>query len=151
MAMVQDRLFVDALAERLSRITPNSQRVWGTMTPHEMLCHLSDSFRAMTGDRAVSGAKWSPLRRRVFKWIAFRTPLPWPRGIETRPEVNPHRTGTKPLEFERDRAALLAVMRRFVAPDCRYAPHPMFGELTREEWMIWTFRHVDHHLRQFGQ
>ena len=151
MPAIQHLSFVDALAERLSRITPNSPRVWGTMTPHEMLCHLSDSFHAMLGERPVSSGNWSAPRRAVFKWIAFRTPLPWPKGIKTRPEVNPHRTGTKPMEFERDRADLLAVMRRFVAADSRFAPHPMFGEMTRDEWMIWTFRHVDHHLRQFGQ
>jgi hypothetical protein len=121
------------------------------MTPHEMLCHLSDSFRGMLGERQVSSANWSPLRRYVFKWIAFHTPLPWPKGIDTLPEVNPHRAGTKPIEFERDRSELLAVMRRFVAADARYVPHPMFGEMTRDEWLIWTFRHVDHHLRQFGR
>jgi len=150
-ATVQDLSFVDALAGRLSRLTPDSQRVWGTMTPHEMLCHLSDSFHGMLGERPVSSGNWSLLRRRVFKWIALHTQLPWPKGIDTRPEVNPHRTGTRPIEFERDRAELLTVMRRFVAPDSRYVPHPMFGEMTRDEWMTWTFRHVDHHLRQFGQ
>ena len=147
----QDAAFVEALAERLSRVTPDSRRVWGTMTPHEMICHLSDSFHAMLGERHGSSANWSPLRRTVFKWIAIHTPLPWPRGIPTIAEVNPHRAGTKPDVFERDRAQLLRVMRRFVAQDSRYAPHPMFGEMTRDEWMIWTFRHVDHHLRQFGQ
>jgi len=148
---VQDLTFVDALSDRLSRLTPDSRRVWGTMTPHEMLCHLSDSFHGMLGERQVSSANWSPLRRVVFKWVAFHTPLPWPRGIPTLKEVNPHRDGTKPSAFEHDRAQLLLVMRRFVAPDSRHVPHPMFGEMTREEWMIWTFRHVDHHLRQFGQ
>ena len=151
MTTVEDLVFVDALAERLSRLMPDSRRVWGTMTPHEMLCHLSDSFLGMLGERHVSSANWSRPRRTVFRWIAFHTPLPWPRGIPTLAEVNPHRAGTRPDVFERDREQLLLVMRRFVAPDSRYAPHPMFGDLTREEWMIWTFRHVDHHLRQFGQ
>ena len=134
MAAVQDLTFVDALAERLSRVTPDSRRVWGTMTPHEMLCHLSDSFHSMLGERRVSSANWSRLRRTVSKWVAFHTPLPWPRGIPTLAEVNPHRAGTKPSVFERDRTELLLVMRRFVAPDNRYAPHPMFGEMTRDEY-----------------
>ena len=150
MATVQDLSFVDTLAVRLSRLTPDSQRVWGTMTPHEMLCHLSDSFHGMLGERSVSSANWSPLRRHVFKWIAIHTPLPWPKGVPTLPEVNPHCDGTKPSDFERNRAELLTVMQRFVAPDSRYVPHPMFGAMTRDEWMTWTFRHVDHHLRQFG-
>ena len=40
--------------------------------------------------------------------------------------------------------------RRFVQPDTRCGPHQVFGELTRNEWMIWGYRHLDHHLRQFG-
>jgi hypothetical protein len=148
--IIEDLSCVDALAQRVAGVTADSRRRWGKMTPHEMLCHLSDSFRAMLGERHVSSANWSRPRRVVFKWIALHTPLPWPRGIPTLAEVNPQRKGTRPSVFERDRTELLLVMRRFVAPDSRYAPHPMFGELTRDEWMIWTFRHVDHHLRQFG-
>lgn len=30
------------------------------------------------------------------------------------------------------------------------ATHPVFGPLTRDEWMIRAYRHVDHHLRQFA-
>jgi hypothetical protein len=41
-------------------------------------------------------------------------------------------------------------MHRFVSPDSRYAAHPMFGPLTRREWMLWGYRHMDHHFRQFG-
>ena len=44
----------------------------------------------------------------------------------------------------------MALLRRFVAPGARYARHPTMGELTREEWMIWGWRHTDHHLRQFA-
>jgi hypothetical protein len=64
--------------------------------------------------------------------------------------VNPHREGTRPLEFDRDRADLVTLLRRFTAPDAVYAAHPMFGSMSRDEWMVWTFRHMDHHLRQFG-
>jgi hypothetical protein len=120
------------------------------MTPHEMVCHLSDSFHAVLGERPVSAAPWAPWRQRFMKWVALRTPLPWPKGIPTMAEVNPRVRGTRPVAFETDRAALLAVMRRFVAPGTQYGRHPMFGTMTYDEALIWTFRHVDHHLRQFG-
>jgi hypothetical protein len=147
-AQSPDRVAV--LETRLLTVTPQSPRQWGSMSPHEMICHLTDSFRAMLGQRPVSATAWSPLRRRLVRLIALHTPLPWPKGIDTMPEVNPRRQGTRPSTFEDDRAQLLTVMRQFVAPDARYAPHPMFGTLTRQEWLTWTFRHVDHHLRQFG-
>ena len=141
---------VDSLEARLRRLTPETARRWGTMTASEMVCHLSDSFLALLGERPVSAAAWPRWRQRLTKWIAFRTPLPWPQGIATMPEVNPKLQGTRPAAFEADRDALLVLMRRFVSPSTRYAPHPMFGMLTRDEALIWTFRHVDHHLRQFG-
>ena len=143
--------FLPSLESRLAQLTPTTGRRWGQMTPHEMICHLSDSFLAMLGERNVDRSfAWSPLRQRVTRFVALQTPLPWPKGVPTLPEVNPHRAGTRPVEFERDRTALMAAMRRFVAPDARYAAHPMFGTMSHHHWMQWTFRHVDHHLRQFG-
>lgn len=128
----------------------DSARRWGTLTSHEMLCHLSDSFLGVMGERPFSAVDtwWS---RNVIKWIAIHTSLPWPHGVPTRPEVDPKRGGTKPIEFERDRAKTIELLRRFVRPDTRCAPHPIFGTMTRDEWMLWGYGHCDHHLRQFGQ
>jgi len=140
---------VDELRRRLARLEPASARQWGTMTPHEMLCHLGDSFLAVLGDRpASSNETW--LSRTVVKWIALQTSLPWPHGVPTRPEVDQKIGGTKPVEFERDRKSVFDLLQRFVRPDTRYGRHPGFGAMTRDEWMLWAYGHVDHHLRQFG-
>lgn len=141
---------VDELILRLERVQADSARRWGTLTPHEMLCHLSDSFLGVMGERPVSAVDtwWS---RNVIKWIAIHTSLPWPEGVPTRPEVDPKRGGTRPIEFERDRAKTIELLRRFVRPDTNRAPHPVFGVMTRDEWMLWGYGHCDHHLRQFGQ
>jgi len=140
---------VDELVLRLGRVQPASTRQWGTMTPHEMLCHLGDSFSAVLGERTASpNDTW--FSRTVVKWIALHTSLTWPQGVPTRPEVNPKENGTRPVEFERDRARVLELMRSFVRPAAQRAHHPTFGALTRDEWMRWAYAHVDHHLRQFG-
>jgi hypothetical protein len=140
---------VDELVRRLGQLQPASTRQWGTMTPHEMLCHLGDSFQAVLGERQASSQEtW--LSRTVVKYIALHTSLPWPQGIPTRPEVDPKREGTRPAEFERDRARVLECLGRFVKPDTRYGRHPGFGAMRRDEWMLWGYAHVDHHLRQFG-
>jgi hypothetical protein len=140
---------IDELIVRLGRLEPTSQRRWGTMTAHEMLCHLADSFAAVLGDiRASSNETW--LSRTVVKWIALHTSLPWPEGVPTRPEVDPKRQGTKPFEFERDRTRVVELLQRFVRPDTRCVRHPGFGAMTREEWLLWGYGHLDHHLRQFG-
>ena len=41
-------------------------------------------------------------------------------------------------------------LRDFVLPYTRCGRHPVFGGMTREEWLLWGYAHVDHHLRQFG-
>jgi hypothetical protein len=28
--------------------------------------------------------------------------------------------------------------------------HPVFGKLTKEQWSKATWKHIDHHLKQFG-
>ena len=145
-----DVAFAGRLEQRLSRLTPDTVRQWGSMNAHEMVCHLADSFSAMLGERTTSDMGWPRWRGHLVRFIALHTPLPWPKGVKTLPEVNPHHAGTRPQQFETDHARLLTLMRRFVAPEARYASHPMFGTMSRQEWMIWTFRHVDHHLRQFG-
>jgi hypothetical protein len=77
----------------------------------------------------------------------------WPRGrIRTVPEAEQGVGGTPPIEFERDRAELIALMARFVtaASTERCSTHPIFGPMSVDLWGRWGYRHMDHHLRQFG-
>ena len=150
MSSIASSSTLNALVTRLERVEPSSQRRWGRMDAHEMLCHLADSFRAMLGERAASTMPASRLSRTIIKFIAIHSPLPWPKGVPTRPEVNPLEQGTRPAVFEEDRQAVIALMRRFAEPGAQYGSHPMFGRMRRSEWLTWAYRHVDHHLRQFG-
>lgn len=139
----------DALVQRLGTLHDKRPRAWGKMTPHEMVCHLTDVFQVALGERPC--ARQDTWARRTFvRRIALHTSLPWPTEMPTMPEVDQGRHGTRPGEFAADLARLIALVRRFDAPDTRYAAHPMMGPLTREEWLVWGFRHTDHHLRQFA-
>ena len=139
-----------ALAARLRRLAPDSPRQWGRMTPHQAVCHLSDSFRAIMGDKSASSIA-TPFSRTVIKWIALNAPMKWPPGVKTMPEVDQEVGGTKPVEFARDRHDLEALMEQFAVKQGReLQPHPMFGRMTTEQWQRWGWLHMDHHLRQFG-
>jgi Protein of unknown function (DUF1569) len=140
-----------ALLERLRTIHPDSPRQWGKMSPHEMVCHLSDAFRMVIGHKAVSPAT-SLVQRTVVKWIALYAPMPWPSGILTRPEIEQGVGGTCPGEFATDIKELMLLVDAFATQDPRvdWPPHPIFGPLTRKAWLRWGYLHMDHHLRQFG-
>jgi hypothetical protein len=140
---------LDALVERLGKLHDKRPRAWGKMTAHEMLCHLGDSFAGVLGERTIAPVgTWA--QRTIVKYIALHTNLAWPKGVKTRPEVDQAIGGTKPVDFQQDRERTIALLRRFAASGATHAEHPIFGPLTREEWMIWGYRHVDHHLRQFA-
>ena len=139
-----------SLVARLQRLEPDSPRRWGRMTPHQAMCHLSDSFRSMMGTEPISSVS-TLLNRTLVKWIALRAPMPWPHGVQTRPEVDQEIGGTRPVAFAADRHALEVLIEQFARRTGHdLQPHPIFGRLSTDEWQRWGYRHVDHHLRQFG-
>jgi hypothetical protein len=140
--------------DRIQRLNPNANAKWGRMSAPQMVCHLNDSFRAGMGEKYASPSA-GLLQRTLVKWIALHTPFRWPSGVPTRPEIEQGRGGTPPGEWDCDRAELLRLLDAFASrPDSgqhpAFAAHPTFGKLDDREWLIWSYRHVDHHLRQFG-
>ncbi|MBZ5721384.1 MAG: DUF1569 domain-containing protein [Acidobacteriia bacterium] len=138
------------IVARLQTLRPTSMRRWGKMSVLQMVCHLSDSFRGPMGEKALTPANW--LARGMMKWFALWVPIPWPKGVKTRPEMDPQLGGTQPVDFESDLGELRRLLDRFTAQprDFQFKPHPIFGEMSDPEWMRWGYLHMDHHLRQFG-
>ena len=133
---------------RLQQVRVDSARQWGKMNAHQMLMHLSDAFRNVLGDRPTNWrGNW--FTKTVLKFIALQVPLKWPHGVKTSPEADQEIGGTKPVEFAQDRAECEAWLHRFLTTT-DFVRHPMFGEMTKAEWMRWGYLHCDHHLRQFG-
>lgn len=151
MKSLDNQTQVQELLQRLDNIAPQSQRQWGKMTPHQMICHLNDSFKLAMGDREIS-AQGNFFTRTLVRWAALHVPLQWPKGVKTMPEIDQQLGGTKPLEFEKDMLELKELINRFVRQnrDFQWQAHAVFGEMSEAEWLRWGYLHVDHHLRQFG-
>jgi hypothetical protein len=138
--------------DRLRRVQVDSRRCWGKMTPHQMICHLNDSFKSVIGEREVAGDKSNLLTRTVVRWIALYAPLKWPHGVPTMPENDQEQGGTPPEDFKRDVDALTNMVERVTSArrDFEWRRHPIFAEMSERDWMRWAYLHMDHHLRQFG-
>jgi Protein of unknown function (DUF1569) len=138
------------ITDRLGFVRVDSRRRWGKMTAHQMICHLCDSFRGVTGEKALQPRAGA--FRGLMKWGALYVPLKWPHGFQTMPEMDQEIGGTRPVEFDADVRELRRAMERFTRQprDFTWGPHPIFGVMADKEWMRWAYLHMDHHLRQFG-
>ena len=138
------------ILRRVAALRADSPRRWGKMTCPQMICHLSDSFLLALGEKQASPVKL-PIPRAMAKFGALYVPIPWPKGVATRPEMEQGVGGTAPTEFLGDRERLVRVVERFTAiQKFEGIEHPMFGEMPGKDWMRWGYLHSDHHLRQFG-
>jgi hypothetical protein len=139
------------IRNRIALLSPADTRLWGSMSAHQAICHLTDAFRCPLGERVPPPTKASPIPVPIYKWLALYFPRKWPTGVPTPPEMNQQIGGTPPGDFAADRTALLGKLEQFVSADSLPGPHPMFGAMTKAEWMRWGYLHADHHLRQFGR
>jgi len=140
------------LVRRLRSVRPESKRRWGKMTPHQMICHLSDGYLVYSGEKKVAFPRLY-LPRPLLRWFAVWVPLPWPHGFPTAPELDQQAGGgTPPLEFERDARELERLIERFaqLPADHSWPAHPAFGRMSPAEWMRLGYLHADHHFRQFS-
>jgi hypothetical protein len=132
---------------RLRSLTASSTRRWGSMDVVAMLQHLNLSARMTLGELPVPSAN-----KRVFQVFPLKHlilyVLPFPKGAPTAPELKP----IDAASFEEERATLLEFLERIgTGPREGTGPaHPLFGPLTWGEWGVVTYKHADHHLKQFG-
>ncbi len=139
------------ILQRLRAVRPESVGRWGRMSAHQMVCHLSDAFRVVTGEKLVSPAS-SLLQRTIVKWIALYLPARWPPGIPTRPEIDQDVDGTRPADFAGDVAQFEELLEIVTRQTTRLdgIVHPIFGRMSESAWLRWAYLHTDHHFRQFG-
>ena len=137
------------ILERLAKVRMDAQTRWGTMSSHQMICHLSDSLRAALGEKYISPST-SLLKRVILKRLALWVPISWPHGFKTRPEMDQQQGGTTPLEFSSDLEEFRILFKRFCTLEGEFASHAMFGQMSKTERMRYAYLHIDHQLRQFG-
>ncbi len=139
------------IIERLTSVRSDSARRWGTMTPHQMICHCADACRMACGETQPREVG-HPIGRAVIKVVALYAPMRWPAGIQTVAEFDQRSAGTRPIDFAADVATLEQLLGRIVprADRAAWPRHPIFGRMSERAWLRWAYLHMDHHLRQFG-
>ena len=137
------------LNERLGRLTPECERQWGKMSPVQAMEHTARVLEMATSDE-------QPVKQvllgKALGWIfkgQFLGEKPFRQNAPTGPDYvikdEPN------MEATRERLKALIAKFHGLGPDGLDGNvHPFFGPLTGKQWGETQYKHVDHHLRQFG-
>ena len=137
------------MLRRLDSLQPTAARQWGKMTAAQMLEHTARALEMAAGKKPVKQA----FLGKIIGWI-FRKDFvgdkPFGRNGPTGPDFVV--TGIEP-DFRRTQERLKTLLGEFHAlgeKGCDGNIHGFFGKMTGAEWGVTQYKHVDHHLRQFG-
>ncbi|MCX6141307.1 MAG: DUF1569 domain-containing protein [Candidatus Kapabacteria bacterium] len=138
-----------ALLARLDALTPTTPHVWGTMSPAQMLAHVNVSYEYTYGERS-DVPPW--FMRFILK--TFLRPLlvgekPYAKNSRTAPSM----VMKQEKDFDAEMKRLKNYMQRIYdegSAAWNNRKQVTLGVLTSEEWSNLYWKHMDHHLRQFG-
>lgn len=139
----------DEVKARTEHLRPDSGRRWGKMNAAQAVAHCAASMEMAVGD-------WLPQRMLLGRVMGgFVKPMvlgnddPMRRNSPTMPGL----VVSDERHLDTERTRLCALIDRFAAggaQGCTSHPHSFFGRLNPQEWAILMYKHLDHHLRQFG-
>jgi hypothetical protein len=134
------------IVSRINKLTPQAQAKWGKMNVAQMLSHLQLPIAIAYGTHQPKGSFLLRLLGPLFKSKLWDD-KPYKQGLPTDPTFV--MTGAE-KNFEKEKQILLDLVNRFSESTVVGERHPIFGKLTKENWSKATWKHLDHHLRQFG-
>lgn len=136
----------EKILQRLRLLTPQASRRWGTMNVEQMLCHISDQLRMGLGDippeKPAGLLRFWPLNTLAIHFA------PWPKGAPSPSEA----FTAQSQHWDQDLGNLESLIDRFGKkdPDAIWPTHSIFGKMSGKDWGVLSYRHLDHHFRQFG-
>jgi hypothetical protein len=140
------------IIDRINKLAPDSKPTWGKMTVNEMICHITDPLRDLIKIRITKPV--IPFFLRPLMQKILITEKPWGKNSPTvKPYLQaPKGGGTKPRGFQTDQSLLISILDQFhsIKDDFVLGEHGALGKLSKDKAGKFMWKHLDHHLRQFG-
>ena len=139
----------DEIIQRINRLTPETKPLWGKMNAAQMLAHCSVTYEMIYDN---IHPKPNPLLKFILKsFIKSKVTgeTPYPHSSRTAPQFII--TDTK--DFDKEKQRLINYINRTQQLGEEHFDNKesnSFGALNRTEWNNMLYKHLDHHLSQFG-
>lgn len=134
------------ILERVNQLNENTVGQWGKMNVGQMVWHCQVPLRTAIENKKTT-VKGNPLIRWFFKKSLYND-TPWRKNLPTAPMAKTKEDKDFHTELETLKKLIHDVYQ--IRDRKVWNPHPLFGNFTREQWGQLQYKHLDHHLRQFG-
>jgi hypothetical protein len=138
-----------AIIDRINQLSANSKTGWGKMSVDQMLAHLQRPLKVAFGEMKLKRTLFGILLGRMIMNKLTSDEKPFSKNSPTDKGF----IVTDRHNVDEEKKNLIALVQKFaqVGPDgITEEPHPFFGRMTPQEWDVIQWKHLDHHLRQFG-
>ncbi len=149
MKNVFDTAVTQEVIDRINQLTPETQPQWGKMNVAQMLAHCNVTYEGVYTDKHP---KATGLKRFILKLLvknAVVSEKPYPKNSRTAPEflISDER------EFNAEKQRLIGYILKTQELGTTHfdgRDSTSLGPLTATEWNNLFYKHLDHHLTQFG-
>lgn len=143
-----ERMHSNNIINRIDKLSSTSNSKWGKMNVSQMLAHCS-SFQDIAIGEILPSRDWLGLLIGRFVKPIFYNDKPLPKNMST--ISNTLIIDNREFEIEKEKLKSKILYFQNSGPKiCTDHPHPFFGKLTSEQWGKGVYKHLDHHLKQFG-
>lgn len=149
MKNIFDKTTIEEVINRINKLTPTTQRVWGKMTVSQMLAHCNVTYEMVYED---IHPKPNPIMKLILKLFVKSGVVgekPYKHGLPTASQF----LIKDEKDYEKEKIRLINFVnktQKLGEINFQNKESHSFGKLTSGEWNNMFYKHLDHHLKQFG-
>ncbi|WP_299624205.1 DUF1569 domain-containing protein [uncultured Tenacibaculum sp.] len=134
---------------RINNLTPETQPKWGKMNVAQMMAHCAVSYETVYTDKHPKPGAVAKFFIKLLAKNQVVSEKPYPKNGRTAPYF----LITNERDFEKEKNQLIAYLYKTQELGETHfdgKESHAFGKLTKQEWNNLFYKHIDHHLQQFG-
>lgn len=138
-----------AVIDRINNLKPLTKPLWGTMRVDQMLAHCNVTYEMVFEDIHPKPGAMKKALLKLFVKSAVVNEKPYKNNSRTAPQFLMNET----KNFVEEKARLMDYLTKTQSLGAAYfegKESHSFGELTTKEWSNLFYKHLNHHLNQFG-
>lgn len=139
----------NSLIERINKLDAYAKPQWGKMSVDQMLAHCNVTYQMIydSNHPKLNAFKKFMLKAIVKPYVVGNKP--YKKNSRTAPEF----IVLDSKNFEQEKERLISYLKKTQRLGAGYfnnKPSYSFGKLSSQEWNNLFYKHLDHHLKQFG-